>query len=128
MSFLGGTRMYDSLVQHTEQGVHLLTTCWIPQKPWVAVLAGAACWYGRRVALTYVPGLLANYFIHMTVIFTGSVTIGKVVGATVVAPMLTPSLVPWAATIIGFGLLYLVATICNIFNKYVLNRQKTKLI
>lgn len=105
---------YNGFVRKIEIGVSYCTTAWIPQRPWVAAVSGGAWWYGRRVALTYAPGYIANHFIRMTVIFLGSETAGTFLGTTLVAPMFTPSLTPMVATAAGGVLFYIVALICNL--------------
>lgn len=60
---------YSRMVQRTERGIAFVATAWIPQRPWVGVVSGGAFWYGRRVALTFAPGMLADRFIKLTVTF-----------------------------------------------------------
>jgi hypothetical protein len=95
-------------------------------KGWGVVVSGCAFWYGKRVALTYAPGIVANYFINSTIVFTGSTVTGKALGITVVAPMFTPSVVPWVAFGVGCALFYTVAVICNLIQKYLLKKAEPK--
>ncbi len=95
-------------------------------KGWGLVVSGCAFWYGKRVALTYAPGIVANYFINSTIVFTGSTVTGKALGITIVAPMFTPSVVPWVAFGIGCALFYIVAVICNLIQKYLLKKAATE--
>ncbi len=132
-NFVGGmimvSALYDQALTGFEKTVAAVSTAWIPRKPWIGFVGVCACWYGRRVALTYAPGYVANYFIQATIVFTGSATIGKATGIALVAPMFTPSVVPWVATITGLALLYSVVLICNLFQQYVIEKigQNTKI-
>lgn len=110
---------YATVVQQTEKIISMGVSSGIPQRPWIAAVASAACWYGRRVALTYAPGYLANRFIQMTILFLGSETMGTLIGTTVVAPMLTPSLVPTAAMVAGLALFYLTTVSANLVVKII---------
>jgi len=105
---------YRNIVEKLERAVSFTSTAWIPQSPWVACIAGGAWWYGRRVALTYGPGYIANYFIRTTVNFVGSEAAGTFFGTILVAPMFTPSITPWVATAAGGVLFYTVSLICNL--------------
>lgn len=110
--------MCESLVKKLEQGMTVLATAWIPQKPWIAVVSSCAGWYGRQVALTYGPGLIADYFINSTIVFMGNATMGKIVGAAVVAPIITPTVTPWVAVAAGFIMFYVASLICNLAQKF----------
>ncbi len=112
--------MCECIVDKITEGITLLATAWIPKKPWVAALATFALWYGRRVALTYAPGFIANYLINATAAYVG--VGGAFIGATIVAPLLTPTIVPWVATIAGVALCYIVSVIANIVQKYLFER------
>jgi len=120
----------DNIYQKLEKGVSFVITSWIPKEPWIAAVAGFAAWYGRRVALTYAPGYLANYFIKATVTFIGSETIGKITGATIVAPLITPTLTPWVAAAAGFAMFCVISIICNLvkklFDKYCCPKKEEK--
>ncbi len=108
------TTYFNTITSHVDKGTTLLVKLWTPQKGWITVAAAAAWWYGRQVALTYAPSLVADYFIDKTAAYLGSATLGKVIGATIVAPAMTPSIVPWVAVAAGFGFFILTVIICNI--------------
>lgn len=105
--------LYDQMTTGVERGMTVLATAWIPHNPVTLGLAAAVCWYGRRVALTYAPGYIAQYFINFTVTSMGATT-GKIIGATVIAPLFTPSLVPITAAVFGCALFYSISVICNL--------------
>lgn len=111
--------MCEFALEKVAEGVSIVSTAWIPRKPWVAALAGFAFWYGRRVALTYAPGVIANFLINTTANYMIG---GSFIGATVVAPMLTPSIVPWVALAFGCALFYLISVISNFVQKYIFER------
>ena len=119
---------YDKMFERTRSSIALVTTAWIPRRPWIGVVSGGAFWYGRRVALTYAPGILADYFIKLTITFVGSETAGKVVGMTVVAPMFTPSVTPLAAMATGGILFYAVSLICNLAVQCFARFEKAKVV
>ena len=60
-----------------------------------SICIGAAI-YGRRVGATYAPGYISDFLIRRTILFMGSETLGKITGATIIAPMFTPDLIPMA--------------------------------
>jgi hypothetical protein len=119
--------MYDYLVEKIESGVQAISTAWIPKKPWIAAVAAGASWYGRRVALTYAPGKIADFCINRTIVFMGSETAGKIVGATIVAPLIVPDLTPLVAVAAGAIAFYLIAAIGNLvqhlFERWQQSRQ-----
>jgi hypothetical protein len=102
----------DMYGKEVNRGMQILASLWIPQKPWIYAVATGAGWYGRQVALTYGPGLVANYFINNTVAYMGAA--GKVIGATIVAPAMTPAVVPWVAIATSCAAFIIAAVICNI--------------
>jgi hypothetical protein len=109
-----------SLVDNITSAVSLAATAWIPKKPWIAVVGGIAWWYGHQVALTYAPGIIAEYFISTTAAYLGIG--GTLLGTTVVAPMLTPALVPLVAVGIGCVFFYVAVLIANLVQKYLLKK------
>lgn len=113
-SFLGA---YDKARSGMEAAVSAVATAWIPHHPVIGIIAGCAMWYGRQVALTYAPGWIADMFINCTITFIGSTSAGTFLGTTVVAPMMTPGLVPLAAAAVGFGTFYLISLIGNLAYK-----------
>ena len=115
---------YDKITSAADKGVALLASAFIPRSPFGLMLAGAGMWYGRRVALTYAPGYIAQHFINMTITFVGSATFGKMIGFTVVAPMLTPSVVPFVATLVGCLFFCLIALICNVIQRVLFGSKK----
>lgn len=110
--------IYDNIISGVRNATNAVATAWIPEKPWVATFGVVALWYGRRVALTYAPGYLADYFIKITVAFVGNQMVGKSVGAAFVAPIMVPSITPWAAFAFGSMLFYIACVIGNLVQKY----------
>jgi hypothetical protein len=98
---------------YIEEGSALLGRFSVPQSGPVWLFASAAAWYGRRIALTYAPGFLADYCIYSTIHSMGE-TVGRVVGTTVVAPAMVPSLVPMAAAVTAVGFWYTAVVIGNL--------------
>jgi hypothetical protein len=104
------------------EGVVFITTLWIPTEFWVGAVAAAVAWYGRQVTLTYGPGLLADYLIQATVNFMGNATLGKITGAAIVAPIVTPSLIPWVAAAASCLMFVVAACICNLIQRFIFAR------
>lgn len=108
--------MFFRVNHYIERGSSALGRLLVPQSGPVWLIAGAAAWYGRRVALTYAPGYLAQYCIRSTINSMGE-TMGNIIGTTVVAPAMVPSLVPIAATITAIGFWYTAVIIGNLVHQ-----------
>ncbi len=105
-------------ISFVTEGLSFVATAWIPEKPWAIAAVSIAGWYGRQVALTYAPGIIANYFIQTTAAYVMG---GTILGATIVAPMLTPSIVPLWAIATGAAFMYVVGLIVNLIQKIFCN-------
>jgi hypothetical protein len=97
------------------EGISFIATAWIPKKPWTIAAVGFAGWYGHQVALTYAPGIIADYLIKTTAAYLA--VGGTVLGVTVVAPMLTPTIVPLVAVAASLAFMYIVGLIVNLIQK-----------
>lgn len=85
-----------------------------PFTPAIGVISICCGWYARQVTYTYGPGLAAEWCIRNTIKSVGQETLGRMLGATVVAPVMVPSLVPWMATAATGAAMLLSIWICNI--------------
>lgn len=88
--------MYTAAVNKLEASFSFVFKMSIPRHPAVIGFATCAGIYGRRIAQTYAPGYISDFFISRTIVFMKSETLGRVTGITIVAPMLTPDLIPYA--------------------------------
>lgn len=104
--------MFSTANTYIERGSAQLGRFLVPQSGPIWIIAAAAAWYGRRVALTYAPGYLADYCIRSSISSMGE-TMGRVVGATVVAPAMVPSLVPVAAGVTAVAFWYATVLVGN---------------
>lgn len=84
----------------------------IPGSPTIAAISFATGWYGRRIVLTYGPGLLANFF--MSKAYLGSPLLGKIIGGLIVAPTLVPSITPMIALGSSVAVAWVTCILCNI--------------
>ena len=123
LSLQTGVQAYESIAARLEQGVAYGAALLIPKSPILAVV-GAGVWiYGRWVAITYAPGLLADHFINMTIVFMKSATIGKAVGVALIAPIFTPQVLPFVVDLTGFGAAALVVIIGNLAIKHLMKKK-----
>jgi hypothetical protein len=96
----------------------------VPHSAQTMVLATCVAWYGRRLALTYGPGFLAQFF--MSKAYLGSKTLGWWVGALIVAPTMVPSMIPYVATGTAAGCFWLTCVTCNVVARKIFFCRKSK--
>ncbi len=111
--------MCSSLHHHMTRAVSLVATAWVPDSPIKAVAGGIAWWYGRQVALTYLPGIISQYLIDVT---AANISIGgTVLGVTVVAPLFTPGAVYWLSLAAACASFYIAVVVYNVAERFICN-------
>lgn len=112
------SNMYGTVAKSVEQGLQYGVSLLIPKSPVLLVVSGVAWYYGRCLAITYAPGILASHFIKVTEAFMNSVSIGRALGTAFTAPMFTPHILPYTVDFVGLLSYGFVTIIGNLAIKY----------
>ena len=116
--------LYESMASSLQKGASYGVSLLVPESPALFLIGTAAWYYGRCVAITYAPGAVANHFIQITVVFMKSITIGKAVGTAVIAPILTPQVLPFVIEVTGCGAFAVVVIIGNLMLRHLLKKKE----
>lgn len=90
--------------------------------PKTFTFALATSWYGKRVVLTYGPGILAKLTVDKTIKTIGNQTIGKILGY-LFAPLWVPTITPLTANLAGGLVGWMTIVLCNIVARKVFGWQ-----